>query len=240
MQKSHLLLACLLCCHGLSLAVADTILGVEAGVNYWQHDLADSINAELSDSNRDEKGNVFYVSLEHPVPFLPNVKLQQNNIEGDVRGNFQIIGIDGVIQNSNARSSADLSHTDIMLYYEILDNWLNLDLGFSLKQFDGHANFNLQGQNAGQRQLDDWVPMLYGKGQFDLPLTGFSVYGSVEALSLGGDEVTDVEVGLSYESKIGLGGVLGYRALNTDWENNNGLTADLQAEGFFLGLKFHF
>ena len=127
-----------------------------------------------------------------------------------------------------------------MLYYEILDNWVNLDLGLALKQFNGTSALRLDGFSDVVNDLDDLVPMLYGKGQIDLPFTGFSVYGSVQALSLGDDEVSDLELGLNYESSIGLGAVVGYRSLNTDWERRGNVNLDLQAEGFFVGLNYHF
>ncbi len=238
MKKSQILLAFLLAFNGLSLAVADTILGVYAGVSYWQHDLADSIDSELTDRKNHEKGNVLYVALEHPVPFIPNIKLQQNNIEGQQRGDAQITGVGGVVHNIRAVSTTDLSHTDITLYYELLDNWLNLDLGFSVKRFDGFAyHLGQAEQTVSQRiTLDDWEPLLYGKGQFDLPFTGFSVYGSIQ----GSSAVTDVEVGLNYESKMGLGGVIGYRNLDLDITKNNGLRVDNNAGGLFVGVNFHF
>jgi outer membrane protein len=239
MKKAPVLWSVLLIFNGWSIAAADTILGVYAGASYWQHDLADDINSNLSNSKRSESGNIYYLALEHPVPFLPNIKLQQNNIDGQKSGTFDLIGIDGVIREVRSVSKADFSHTDLMLYYEVLDNWVNLDLGLAIKQFNGSAPFNRPGQHVGARDIDDLIPMLYGKGEFDLPFTGLSVYGSIEALSLGNDDITDLELGLNYESKAGLGGVLGYRALNVDFEQNNA-TTDAHIDGFFLGINFHF
>jgi outer membrane protein len=223
-----------------SVSQADTILGIYAGASHWQHDLADERNGDLAEQTSSETGNVFYLALEHPVPFVPNIKLQRNDIEGTARGELLGIGVDGGITRVDALSRIDLSHTELMLYYEILDNWVNLDLGLALKQFNGTSALRLDGFSDVVNDLDDLVPMLYGKGQIDLPFTGFSVYGSVQALSLGDDEVSDLELGLNYESSIGLGAVVGYRSLNTDWERRGNVNLDLQAEGFFVGLNYHF
>ncbi|MCB1582882.1 MAG: TIGR04219 family outer membrane beta-barrel protein [Marinicella sp.] len=239
MKKACLVLLFTALLNNITTANADTILGIYAGYNYWQHDLADDVNTNSEDRSKSETGNVFYLALEHPVPFIPNVKLQQNDIKGRVNGILEGIGIDGNLTIINTTTSIDLSHTEAMLYYEILDNWINLDLGLAVKQFDGNAPFYNNGSNAGHGDLDSTIALLYGKGQVDLPFTGLSVYSSIETLSLGDDDVTDIELGLNYESKSGLGGVIGYRSLTTDWKQNS-LRAEADTEGFFLGLNYHF
>jgi len=240
MKKTQLLFSCLLICNCLTSIKAETLLGLYAGYHYWQHDLSDEIDVDLDNINKSEKGNVFYVALEHPVPFLPNVKLKQNEIKGQLTGTFTLMGIDGVIRNIISTSRNDLSHTDVTLYYEVWDNWLNLDVGLNVKHFDVNAIFYEQGNRRGPMEFDDWVPLLYAKGQVDLPLTGFSAYGSIQALSLDNTEVTDAEVGVNYESSSGLGAVLGYRSLDVDFVNNNNLTSQAKTDGFFVGVNFHF
>ena len=226
------------------ITLADTILGFYAGVSNWQHDMAGNINSDLSVSDRvdinfDNGGNIFYAALEHPVPFLPNIKVQQNDVQANGLINISdVAAFPG--QSVDVNGDIDFSHTDIMLYYEILDNALNLDLGLSFKYFNGYSDFYYQDMLDDKSDFDDWIPMLYAKGQVDLPLTGFSVYGSVEALSFDSNDVTDFEVGLNYESKVGLGGVVGYRALSVDLINIGDLTSDLKIDGFFAGINFHF
>lgn len=195
MNKPTLLIAIILLSLGMTTVKADTILGLYAGYHYWQHDLADDIESNSSNQNRSETGNIFYFALEHPVPFLPNVKLQQNEVKGQVTGTFQIIGIDGTIENIKTRSVTDLSHSDIILYYEVLDNWVNLDIGLSAKYFDGNAVFYDQNTTLSRKDIDEWIPLLYAKGQFDLPFTGLSAYGSLQTLSLDSDDVIDFEAG---------------------------------------------
>jgi len=237
-MKTTALISLLLMASGSS--QADTILGVYAGVSHWQHDLNDELYADFNTNSSNENGQVFYVALEHPVPFLPNLKLQRNDIEGIASGVILGLDVSGSVTRIDAINRIDLSHTELMLYYEVLDNWLNLDLGMAIKQFNGESSFRFDGIADQVIDLDDLVPMLYGKGQVDLPFTGFSAYGTVQALSLGDEEVTDIELGLSYESKIGLGGAFGYRSLNTDWQRSNDSQADFQIDGFFVGLNYHF
>lgn len=247
MKKTQVLIIFFLICVCSSAVKADTILGLYAGYNYWQHDMADDLILDLSDTNvkRSEKGNVFYVALEHPVPFLPNIKLQQNNITAKGSGNYQIIGIFGV-DTIYVNDKSDLEHTDFTFYYEIFDNWVNLDLGLSAKYFNGFTHdYSLRSGQEGvyysvRNDLDEWVPLLYAKGQFDLPFTGLSAYGSIQALGIDSNDVTDLELGVNYESKSGLGAVLGYRSLDVEFEKNGETTLNTKVDGFFVGINFHF
>lgn len=186
----------------------------------------------------DSDVNVF-ATFEHPIPFLPNVKLQQNNINA-----FGLIPVsDANFLNGDlvhVTGDIDLSHTDVTLYYEILDNWVNLDLGLSAKYFDGYSRFKYETLIDDEADLDDWIPMLYAKAQFDLPLTGFSTAATVSALSFDSNHVTDLDLALKYQNKIGLGVDLGYRTMDVDLKSINSFKSDLKVDGFYLGGRFEF
>lgn len=226
-------------------SIADTILGFYAGANYWNHSMSGNINSSSSqignidiDFNNDSS-NVFYAALEHPIPFLPNVKLQQNTIQ--TAGIITVSNIpDFFGQAVDVNTDLDFSHTDLMLYYEVLDNWLNLDLGFSFKNFDGYTDFQATNILDVNSRFDDWVPMLYAKGKFDLPFTGFSASATLEALSFNSNKVTDLALAIGYESGSGLGAEAGYRNLTIDLDNIGSFKSDLTIDGFYLGVNFHF
>lgn len=220
-------------------AVAD-VLGFSAGANYWNYDMDGQVRSPLADNNyvaidfADNNDVNFFVAFEHPVPFLPNVKVQQNNIQSSgyipVSDPSFMAGME-----VNVLGDIDLSHTDVMLYYELLDNWVNLDLGLSAKYFNGYTRFNYETVIDDESDFDDWIPMLYAKAQFDLPLTGLSAAATVEALSFDSNKVTDVDLALKYQSKMGLGVNLGYRTMDVDLKNINSFKADLNVDGFYLG-----
>lgn len=227
---------------------ADTILGFYAGANYWNYDMSGSINSSNNQLNHvdigftNDNSNIFYAALEHPIPFLPNIKLQHNTIrtEGVININ-NANNVDGFLgQSFNVNSDLDFSHTDLILYYEILDNWLNLDLGFSFKNFDGYTYFYAGAILDDRSEFDDWIPMLYAKGKFDLPFTGFSASATVEALSFESNKVTDIAVAIGYESGNGLGAEAGYRNLTVDLNTLRNFDSDITMDGFYLGLNFHF
>lgn len=221
------------------------VIGFEAGINYWNHSMSGEVKSPLAandfvridfDDNNDIN---MFVAIEHPVPFLPNVKLQQNNLQA--AGLVPVS--DANFQNDqaiNVRGDIDLSHTDVILYYEILDNWVNLDLGLSAKYFNGYSRFKYENIIDDEADFDDWIPMLYGKAQFDLPLTGLSASAVVEALTFDSNNITDVDLALKYQTNFGLGAALGYRAIDVDLKNINSFRSDLKSDGFYLGLNLDF
>ena len=73
-------------------ASADRVLGVFAGLGTWQQEVTGvvSSNGEAIDVTddldlKDDRGNILYFALEHPVPVLPNFKVQKSdiNVVGD-------------------------------------------------------------------------------------------------------------------------------------------------------------
>jgi outer membrane protein len=225
-------------------ATAD-VIGFSVGAHYWQYDMDGQVQSPLAENGyvgidfADNSDVNFYVGFEHPVPFLPNVKIQQNTIQSSGYIPVSDPGfMDGMVVN--VLGDVDLSHTDVMLYYEILDNWVNLDLGLSAKYFDGYTRFHYEDRVNDESDFDDWIPMLYAKAQFDLPLTGLSAAATVEALSFDSNKVTDVDLALKYQNKLGLGVDIGYRTVDVDLKNINSFKTDLKADGFYLGGHFEF
>ena len=241
MKKSAILLFLLLSSDAL---MAD-VLGFSFGIKYWNYDVEGSVRSPLVDSNQvainfnDNNDLNPFVVFEHPLPFIPNFKIQQNNIESS-----GLIAVsDPSFLNGEevmVRGDINFSHVDLMLYYEILDNWLCLDLGISAKYFDGYQRYKYQTEIDDELDFDHLIPMLYLNGQFDLPLTGLSAAATVEALSFDSNKVTDIELALKYQFKFGLGMDVGYRILDIDLKNINSFKSDMQMDGFFIGGFFEF
>lgn len=234
------------------LAQADTILGIFAGVGTWNSDYSGdtgTISADLDDLGLTEEHNkFFYVALEHPVPILPNVKLQRTNITsketGTLDGNFRL---DEVTfgQGESVTTDLDLSHTDAILYYELLDNWVNLDLGVTLRSFDGQAEARaeINGTVVSESvELDAVVPMLYARAQFDLPLTGFSIGADAHVTGYSGSTLTDIsaKVAYAFESVVDLGVELGYRRFALELDDLDDLEADVALDGPYAAVTLHF
>ena len=110
-------------------AKADTILGIYVSATTWSPDFSGtisdsgpSINIEDELDINEDTSTLFSVALEHPIPFLPNIKLQRTGLEGvgtSVISSDIAFGGTNFTTGTQVTSQIDLGHTDYILYYEI-------------------------------------------------------------------------------------------------------------------------
>lgn len=234
---------------------ADTILGIYAGAGVWDASIDGSIGV-ASDSIstgelgiKDEQSQYFYVALEHPVPIIPNIRLQHTTLENDgyavVEREFEF---DGITYPANAPTATklDLSQTDVTLYYEILDNWVSLDLGLTAKILDGEATILATPEGSdpvgSSVELKGGVPMLYGMARFDLPLSGLYAGGHINYFSYDNSTISDLDIklGWMFESVLDVGAELGYRQFKLKLEDFDDADGDVTFDGPYLNLAVHF
>lgn len=226
---------------------ADTVFGIHAGAGTWQSDYAGDIgqpSATTEDLALNEgNNNFYYIAIEHPILFLPNIKLQQNNITSNQRSmietNFSIGDI-SYPSGSTVATDFDLSYTDATLYYELLDNWLTLDLGVTLRKYSGF----LKAESSGiidETDVDLSLPLAYGRAQFDLPLTGFFAGFEGNYISYDGNDLADynVKIGYLFDSALDLGVEVGYRALTVNIDDGD-IHTNLDIMGPYAAAIFHF
>ena len=109
-----------------SVVKADTILGVYVSVDNWKPDFSGNINSSGPDINiedqlsiLDDKSTGFSFALEHPIPGIPNIKLQRTGLSTDSIVTLDSdIAFDGITfpSGSELSSQFDLGHTDYILY----------------------------------------------------------------------------------------------------------------------------
>jgi outer membrane protein len=232
-------------------AMADTVLGGYVGIQAWNVAAQGGFaqNESLATFKfEDETNTSFYAALEHPIPLIPNIKLVRTtlNTSGsnviDSPFNF---GDQVFLASATISSEVKLSATDYILYYEILDNDLiSIDIGISGKQLDGDVFVaDIDGRSS-QQNIDAIIPMGYGKMQVGLPFTGFSLTAEGTFLAIGDDSFTDYQLALAYSFietlALDLSIQIGYRATELDLNDVDGIYADLQFDGAFIGLEFDF
>lgn len=226
-------------------ATAD-VVGLGANISYWDSDLSgeagknnDVVDVENDlDLESDTNANLS-AYLEHPVPVLPNVRLNYTRIEqsgnGELSTEFDLIQ-DGV----EVDSDLDLTQFDVTLYYEVLDNWANLDLGLTARDLDGElvVREKTLGGQVSKTEVNGVIPMGYLAARFDLPLTGVSVGGEANVISFDGDSVYDYNAYGQYEMSL-LQLRAGYRQISIDYEDSDD-RLDIELGGPFVsaGLTF--
>ena len=201
---------------------AETILGVYAGSYLWLPNL--SGNADISntgiDLDSDDNSASVYVALEHPIPLIPNLRLQATDLS-----------------SSSSAEKLDLSHTDATLYYEILDNWVHLDIGMTARIFDGTVKNKRSGQSV---DVDDTVALAYGSAMLELPI--FDLYAAVSGntTNIGDNEIYDFTARVGWEAILGLGVEVGYRSFKANMDNVGNGDIDSTFKGPFAGVTYQF
>jgi len=254
MTKRLLLASALFTCSAaciLSTAHADTVFGIYAGAYNWKADYSGDINdtdagqkIDLEDDLgfSDESNTVYYIAIEHPIPVLPNVRIQHTALDSSAHGtltrNFTFDDTDFNLGEAVA-TKIDFTHTDLTLYYEVLDNWVNLDIGLTVRKFDGEISIEGFNENA-HVDIDATIPMLYVDSQFDLPLTGLSVGVGGNAIAYSGNTLLDLNGYVQYQFPFGLGLRGGYRTFKLELDDVNSIDSDLTLDGYYAALTFHF
>lgn len=219
-------------------------VGLNIGANHWTPDISGSFNSKNQSSIRlqndlgykDDSSTSLSLSFEHPVPFIPNIKYSGYDLSASSASTTTgTVNFNGGSYTGNINSTLDLSHNDIVLYYELLDNWVNLDLGLDLKKFDGKVSIN-----DNSIDVDTTIPMIYLAARFDLPLTGLYVGANIQQLSIGDSSSEDTTLMIGYESKSGLGVEGGIKTFTLELQDANNLDTNLEYDGIFVNGYYHF
>lgn len=231
----------------ISSAAQADFVGLNIGTNHWMPDVSGSFSSDNNSSIKleddlgfsDHTSTSLNISIEHPIPGLPNLKYSGYDLDASSSSNVGNITFDGQPYSGNVSSTLDLSHNDIVLYYELLDNWINLDLGLDFKMFDGKISIN-DTTNSSSIDIDETIPMLYLSARFDLPLSGFYVGANIQQLSIGDNSSEDSTLLIGYESKIGLGIEGGIKSFSLELDDADNLNTNLEYDGLYLNGYFHF
>lgn len=223
------------------LAQAD-VLGLGASVSYWDSELtgqaADNgqqvdVENDLNLENESNANASLY--FEHPVPVLPNVRLNYTLVQQSGRGELRA-DFGGITAGPGVpvQSDLDLEQLDLTLYYEVLDNWVNLDLGLTARDLDGELLVQARdGTNRSSRtEIDAVIPMGYVAARFDLPLTGASLGAEGNFVSYSGDSVHDFNAYGQFEMAM-VQFRAGYRQMSIDYEDSND-RLDVEIDGPFV------
>jgi outer membrane protein len=250
----------------LTFASAD-FLSISAGAGYEQQKIDGyvKVNDTINYFGKVDRygGNVGYLGLEdknnpyvwvkfiHPIPLIPNVKVQYTKYDSSghsnyVSGNVKIFGdVNIPAALTNATTSQTINSLDLTLFYEFKPVVVDLEAGLGVDIWQG--NTKISGSSiAGPVNVDqDWtvvLPYLYAHAE-TMHLFGFSALVDVKYAKAGDNHHYDYQGAIKYTIDI-LGPVnpfvkVGYRykeAYGVDGDNET----KLQYKGAFLevGAKF--
>ena len=230
----------------LSQTYADT-LGGEVSLGFFNHQ--PNGNASYKGSTTDmedtlgfnEEQDIFLKAyFEHPLPVIPNVKLGYTTLSHEGSSSVVNFTWGDTTYNGTIDSSLSLDMADVTLYYEFLDNWAEVDAGLTLRYISGNMDVH-SNQHSDAADFSAWVPMLYGKVRFNLPVTDLSFQLEANAISYWDITAYDYELSARYTLAMGLGLEAGYKAFHLDSDDLlNGFNADMDFSGPYAAILWDF
>jgi outer membrane protein len=230
-------------------AMADTIGGLYIGGSIWSNEATGTFGekSSLVDFNlKDEEQGSFYIALEHPLPFIPNLMVASTTLDTD---GSTILTDDFVFENETfsgaVNTTFDVNYVDYTLYYELFDNGLfSFDFGLTARDFDGDITVASDTGLDSTLSVSAIIPMLYVSTIVALPGTSFDLFANGNLLSIDDHTVHDYQVGISYELvdnlAVDVNLTLGYRSVKLELEDLDNLYTDIEFKGVFAGAVVHF
>ena len=236
-------------CVAAGVAQGDS-LGVYAGAGTWQQSFSGDVTSGVStvdieqDLGLDDDDNVlFFLALEHPIPGLPNVRVQHMSVAVDGNNTLsRTIDFNGTTFtiSDDVLTEVDFTQTDAVFYYQLLDNVVSLDLGLAVSQLDGFVSVATALDSA-RADFDEVIPMVYAKARVDLPLTGFWVGAEGQGISYDDNSLLEYNAQIGWESQIGLGIEAGWRSLTMELDAFDDVEdAELTVKGPYAAINYHF
>lgn len=228
---------------------ADTV-GVDAGAGAWQQHYAGGVRSGLTDVDMEEdlgldeeQNSLFFATFEHPLPVLPNLRLQHVIVEVSAATTLdRSIDFNGVVfpVGSDLGTDVDLTQSDAVFYYQMLDNVVSLDVGMAARYID--ASITLASTALGsEAEFSGVVPLLYGKTRVDLPFSGVWIGAEAGGLGYHGNHLIDANAQIGWLSRSGLGVEMGWRHYDLEVDGVDDIDqAEIEIKGPYAAVSFNF
>ncbi len=229
-------------------------LKAEVGARNWSYDISGTVRYKSKQSSddidvnddlgyNDDDLNSYYITFEHPVPMLPNIRVSSTNIDTSSNGTLSgsvDYGNTTFAVNEDVNSEVQLDQTDVTMYYQLFDTVLNVDLGLNAKYIDSRSRITGSISGSETADVSGWVPMLYAGFGADLPFTGLSVSAGGSFVGYQDSTFYDYTLKASYITPWYLGVDVGYRAIRLNLDDFDGSYADIEFDGPFAGAHLEF
>jgi len=183
---------------------------VDIGAGVWNNTVSGAIKSTLNQTiyfkdnlttNENQQDGYFYVSLSHPIPLLPNARLEYVNlnttnrdIELGAHTTYLPSGISAT--SSSVQSSLEMRQYDAILFYNVIDQpaGVTLDLGLDLKYLltDYHIDSVFSSSDS------TIVPLIYAKGRVDIPVMDIGIEADGKFITDGSSTVYDLRFKVDY------------------------------------------
>lgn len=221
--------ALLALCVGSVMASASTVAGFGVEADYYvpeaKGDFRYTDNGVTTDTHfNGDDDSVYQVGLyfEHPVPLLPNIR-------ADFTPETSFTGTDSIAGTNTVK----FSQIDTTLYYELLDNVVDLDIGLTGKFIDGEVT------GAVNQSFDVVIPMVYVGAGVKIPALPIRLDADLKHVRYSGNSISDMRIKAVWEVMAGLEAVAGYRYESLKLDEDD-IYSTLKIQGPFIGVGYRF
>jgi len=229
----------------LSNIYADEI-GIDAKIGTFKQEISgdfkyngDNIDTSSDLGLNDNSDLYISVSFDHPIPLIPNLKIEMSKIGfskiGKIKNEIEFAG-QKYSKDSLVKETLVLDQTDATLYYRFLDNYFRFYFGINIKNVDGYIQLDNQ-----RKDFSETIPMLYSQVAIDFDNLKLIVEGSYFHID---STIYDSRIYVQYEKEIipfiKLGAEVGYRKELFNLEDVSNVNTDLNIDGVFAGLYIRF
>ncbi|MEA3370194.1 MAG: TIGR04219 family outer membrane beta-barrel protein, partial [Campylobacterota bacterium] len=243
----------------LATAANADLARVEAGLGSWMQtptgggttsdsDGVLSLDGTYTSSEKDSSEMYLWMLIKHPIPIVPNIRLEYVTIADEGHTTGTVDGLEAV----NAPTTIDMTQFDIIPYYNILDNtgWATLDLGLDLKIIQNDAKVTeltplpIAGDvNSYSSSETTVIPLLYVRTRAEIPATNIGLEADVKFITDGDSTVYDIRAKVDYTLDfipvVQPAIELGYRIQKFDVDDTD-TKMDLEYSGVYLGAMVRF
>lgn len=228
------------------LTVNADFLSVSIGGGVWNETpsgniqkINDPVEVNIKDNFfwEEESQGYLFVTLEHPVPLIPNVRLMHTKLDhaGSGSTSFQFDGQS--FTGPNTSNDFSIETLDLVAYYEILDNVVSLDFGLNIRNLD--IDYDINNGSSTSDSVSATIPMLYAAVGAS-PWPELLISGELSYISYSGSSISDFTAKISYTTNFLLGFEAGYRKLNFELDDVSDTNANLDFDGVFAGAYVKF
>ncbi|MBV5320452.1 MAG: TIGR04219 family outer membrane beta-barrel protein [Sulfuricurvum sp.] len=221
--------ALLTLCAGSVMASASTLLGFGIEADYYspeaKGDFRYTDNSVTSATHFNGDNDSQYqvgLYLEHPVPMLPNLR-------ADFTPETSFTGTDSIAGTNTVK----FSQIDTTLYYELLDNVVDLDIGLTGKYVKGDVSGTVN------QRFNVIIPMVYVAVGVKIPALPVRLDADLKYVGYSGNSVSDMRIKAAWNVFAGLEAVAGYRYESLKLDEND-IYSTLKIQGPFIGVGYRF
>jgi len=226
---------------------ADT-LSVSVGGGVWNTSPSGTIHNTIDPAPVDVKEHLFwddesqgylFATLEHPVPIIPNVRLMYTKVDQSGSG-ITTFEFDGNFYDGTVSNEFSIETTDLIAYYEVLDNVVSLDIGLNIRSLNIDYTFSsTAGTGTTTDSMSETIPMLYALVGGS-PIPDLIISGELSYIAYSGSTISDFTAKVAYTTSFFVGFEAGYRKQQYEFDDVSDTDANLDFDGVFAGayLKF--